>query len=674
MSRSQCVTFVLLAVLCCVEAQNTSFSFPSFLADDGSITQVEDVSFNGSLESYDVNYNAFVTGNQEQRCGRVLYKDRVRMVDKKLARAASFNTSFTFSFLQTNPKFNICGSGMVFTFTGSSDFTATQKSRRGKGMCTFNPDDKDASNRVFAVKFDSSLSPEFSDPSDGSVGIVLSNKGNTNLSNYNLCGGNKTNCRYFCGDKGNFTAWIDYDGAGDTLEVRFRNGSLKTVPKPASPVLRVTNLSLHEVFDEEMYVGFTASTFQEELHRIRSWNFNSSGLPKPADLKPWKIGAILGVSAAVLAVILLAGALCFLVFKYRPLYFGKLEQHAIDLTDAPRAFTYKELAKITKGFNASERLSSGAFGDVYKGTLPSGAMVAVKRIKGNREQGEESFLAEATSLRQIRHRNLLQLRGWCHSQEGLLLVYDYMCNGSLNKWLHPNPRQPNLERLPWNVRRSILAGVASGLAYLHEEWVQCILHRDIKSSNVLLDQGFNPYLGDFGLARLVDHQKLQRTTLLAGTLGYMAPEMQYTGRATKESDVYAFGILVLEVVCERRPLATQAVEPGDYVLLDRVWRAHEAGNISKVADTSLSTSERETLAYPSFEEKMMIAKFLQVGLLCCLPNPSQRPSMRVVSQWLRELGVIELPRLPNIKPYSQYSGGFSSQGTSSSKSSDFSRV
>lgn len=133
----------------------------------------------------------------------------------------------------------------------------------------------------------------------------------------------------------------------------------------------------------------------------------------------------------------------------------------------------------------------------------------MKRIKNSKEQGEESFLAEATSLGQIRHRNLLQLRGWCQAKEGLLLVYDYLSNGSLDKWLHRsstrssnNDSQLNIGGLAWSVRCFILAGVASGLAHLHEEWVQCILHRDIKSSNVMLDANFNAYLGDFGLVGL----------------------------------------------------------------------------------------------------------------------------------------------------------------------------
>lgn len=286
-------------------------------------------------------------------------------------------------------------------------------------------------------------------------------------------------------------------------------------------------------------------------------------------------------------------------------------------------------------------------------------LVAVKRIRQNMEHGHTTFVAEANSLRQIRHRNLLQLRGWCEAKEGLFLVYDFMSNGSLDKWLHPNPHSSNpgqdVPTLAWTVRRSILAGVASGLEYLHEGWVQCVLHRDIKSSNVLLDADFNPYLGDFGLARLVDHRKMQKTTMLAGTLGYMAPEMHYTGRATKESDVYAFGVVVLEVVCGRRPFMNPEAgpdEPGhNFLLLDRVWREHEAGNMGKMVDSRLvDHNNMDQLESHAFS--MTLATFLHLGLLCCLPNPSDRPSMRQVDQWFHssEVGLMELPSLPAKKP------------------------
>lgn len=337
-------------------------------------------------------------------------------------------------------------------------------------MCTFDYADKSAANRVFAVKFDSSLDelPEYPDPSDSTVGVVISSRGTTRVSQYNLCGSNATSCNFFCRDRGsNFTAWIDYDSGAQSVEVRLRNGSLS---KPADPLIRVFNVSLDEsVLEYEyMYAGFSSSAAGQswelsDVHRIGAWNFSSSGMGYPATHTP--VGRVVGGVFAAFFGAVLFGVLMFVALKRRERRLvEKLEQSALGLTEySPRAFTYKELSRITKHFNDSELLSAGAHGDVYRGTLPSGAMVAVKLIKHDEEgEGEESFLAEATSLRQIRHRNLLQLRGWCHSKEGLLLVYDYMCNGSLDKRLYLNPESHNVEGLSWNVRRLILAGVASG--------------------------------------------------------------------------------------------------------------------------------------------------------------------------------------------------------------------
>jgi serine/threonine protein kinase len=176
-------------------------------------------------------------------------------------------------------------------------------------------------------------------------------------------------------------------------------------------------------------------------------------------------------------------------------------------------------------------------------------------------------------------------------QGDLMLVYDFMPNGSLDQWIFPSVKDQENQSyeptvLSWNLRHHILAGVASAVAYLHEEWQQCVLHRDIKSSNVLLDADFNAHLADFGLARLIDHKKVDKTSLMAGTLGYMAPEMPYTGKATKESDVFSFGVLMLEVVCGRRPLDGRST-PENLVLVDSVWRAHESGDLLSVADPQL---------------------------------------------------------------------------------------
>ncbi|KAJ7943772.1 putative Kinase [Quillaja saponaria] len=159
------------------------------------------------------------------------------------------------------------------------------------------------------------------------------------------------------------------------------------------------------------------------------------------------------------------------------------------------------------------------------------------------------YTTEVKTISRLRHRNLVQLIGWCHDGGEFHLVYEYMPNGSLDYHLFRN-KNP----LAWTVRHKISLGLASALLYLHEEWEQCVVHRDIKSSNIMLDSNFNVKLGDFGLARLMDHELGPKTTGLAGTLGYLAPEYVTTCRASKESDIYSFGIVALEIATGKKSI------------------------------------------------------------------------------------------------------------------------
>jgi serine/threonine protein kinase len=391
-----------------------------------------------------------------------------------------------------------------------------------------------------------------------------------------------------------------------------------------------------------------------------------------------KVSIVAGVFAAgAVAVLVVAGLLT--VRRRRRSASSKKQHKRSDFSDLLlRMFTFKELSKATKNFGRSERLGSGGFGAVYKGTLPCGELVAVKRIRMESKHGQESFRAEVNSLSHIRHRNLVQLRGWCHEEEQLFLVFDYMPNGSLDERLHRSSRGRDMKVFSLRMRHSILSDVAAALSYLHEECAQCVLHRDVKSSNVLLDGEWNAYLGDFGLARLVDHQKMGKTTMMGGTFGYMAPEMSHTGKATKESDVYSFGVLMLEVVCGVPALDMTALEDGGLaVLVDKVWKIHEAGHILLAADSRLFPFPDSRLGSSSdvpevddvsrdpiqgqgaaMEDRQMITNLLHLGLLCCDPNPTDRPSMRVVSQLLLQASenVMEMsmPWLPRCKPQAHY--------------------
>lgn len=637
------LSVILCATLPCrflqVASQATTFTFSEFSSADLFIL-VEDVEHNQNDSAFYINPQG--ASAAEQSCGKLLYKEKVRVADLSAGTAVSFNTTFSFSITsQDLPSSNSYyiqdywrPGGLAFTFV-TEDISSGDPSC----MCLINEKDNvQLTSRLFAVEFDTFWNNEFNDPSDSHIGVNIHSMNSTKIKNF-CPGRTPRNCSYLRSGK-DFTAWIDYYNSTGTLEVRFAEGSLATnVTKPAAWVIQMTSLDLSTVFKEYMYVGFSGSTASNsfsEVHKITSWSFASSGMseapaplpgsstpspspsssellpPNPAVPAPLRQAgplpheahgskvAIISSICGVVVVFSLLGAVCILCVRERKRRASKKNQGRpttipINHLFGPRLFAYKELKKATKNFSESQLLGTGGFGAVYKGILqPSGDVVAVKRIQHESKQGEEGFLAEASSISQIRHRNLVQLQGCCHERGHLLLVYDYMPNGSLDQWIfksHQNDEGHDLNTvLPWNLRLKVIAGVAAALAYLHDEWQQCVLHRDIKSSNVLLDADFNARLADFGLARLIDHEKEEKTTMMAGTLGYMAPEMPQTGKATKETDVYSFGVLVLEVVCGRRPLNRSATNSADLILVDCVWRAHEAGDLLSVADPRLLKS------------------------------------------------------------------------------------
>ncbi|CAI0407475.1 unnamed protein product [Linum tenue] len=274
---------------------------------------------------------------------------------------------------------------------------------------------------------------------------------------------------------------------------------------------------------------------------------------------------------------------------------------------------YQEIAAATKGFSEENVIGIGGNGKVYKGILPAGGIeIAVKRISPEND-GTREVLAEIATLGRLKHRNLVGLRGWCKREKGsFLLVYDYMENG--------NEREKKF--LTWEDRIRILNDVASGILYLHEGWESKVLHRDIKASNVLLDRDMSGRLGDFGLARLHEHGQVARTTRVVGTVGYLAPEVVSTGRASSGIDVFGLGILILEVVSGRRP-----VEEGKPILVESMLEAMKEGKLADCVDPR-ARDRGEAV------EDQEVERVVRLGLVCAHPDPSARPTMRQVVKLL----------------------------------------
>ncbi|XP_038989100.1 L-type lectin-domain containing receptor kinase IX.1-like [Phoenix dactylifera] len=305
---------------------------------------------------------------------------------------------------------------------------------------------------------------------------------------------------------------------------------------------------------------------------------------------------------------------------------------AFERESGPRKFPYSVLEGATKNFMEERKLGGGGFGEVYRGVLHDSQLeVAIKRISRGSKQGTKEYISEVTIISRLRHRNLVQLIGYCHERGDLLLVYEYMPNKSLDYHLYKKTRL-----LLWPERYKIALGLASALLYLHEEWEQCVIHRDVKPSNLMLDSGFNAKLADFGLARLVDHDSNRETTVLAGTRGYIAPEYAITGKASKETDVFSFGVVILEIASGRKP---SEVEKDDQVnLVEWVWELYGNGRCLAAADRRLEME---------FDEQQMVY-LMVVGLWCAHPDRDQRPTMRQAINVLKF--DTPLPALPPNMP------------------------
>ncbi|XBH67476.1 hypothetical protein VPH35_095854 [Triticum aestivum] len=317
---------------------------------------------------------------------------------------------------------------------------------------------------------------------------------------------------------------------------------------------------------------------------------------------------------------------------------GELVDDELDQgVEGPRRFSYNELASATDNFSDDRALGRGGFGSVYQGFMSNiNYEVAVKRVYETSRQGWKEFVSEVQIISRLRHRNLVQLIGWCHGGDELLLVYELMHNGSLDTHLYRSDCV-----LAWPVRYEIVLGVGSALLYLHQDTKQRVVHRDIKPSNIMLDASFTAKLGDFGLARLINDGRRSHTTGIAGTMGYIDPESLLAGRASVESDVYSFGIVLLEVASGQRPALVQ--EDGDVVhLVQWVWDLYGKGSILDAAD------ERFRGEFDGRE----IEHVMVVGLWCAHPDRGMRPSIRQAMNVLRF--ETPLPSLPARMPVATY--------------------
>ncbi|KAM0853823.1 hypothetical protein ACQ4PT_050822 [Festuca glaucescens] len=286
-----------------------------------------------------------------------------------------------------------------------------------------------------------------------------------------------------------------------------------------------------------------------------------------------------------------------------------------------RVFSYSELRKGTHDFSEANKIGEGGFGSVFRGRLRDGTVVAVKVLSAISKQGIKEFFTELTAISDIVHENLITLVGCCAEGSHRILVYNYLENNSLAHTLLG--KGYSSIRFNWRVRVKIAVGIAHGLAFLHEEIRPPIIHRDIKASNILLDKDLTPKISDFGLARLLPPNATHVSTRVAGTIGYLAPEYAVRGQVTKKSDIYSFGVLLLEIVSGRCN-HNNRLPYEDQFLLERTWRCYEQGQLEKIIDADLEDDL----------DAQEACRFLKVGLLCTQDAMKLRPNMTNIVRML----------------------------------------
>ncbi|XP_058191313.1 L-type lectin-domain containing receptor kinase IX.1-like [Rhododendron vialii] len=619
------------------QTNSLTFNLPNFNDPD------QKVNITTFGEAYISTQGLQVTSNErntnlQQQVGKATYIDRLHLWDNSTGNLTSFTTHFVFT-IDSNGSSTFADGLAFFLAPDGSNFTAGGAMGLPLDPVTIIP-----TNPFVAVEFDT-----FQNDGVDPVGISPITHAGINV---NTLKSNVT-AVWYC----NIThgieneAWIRYDSSSHNLSVVFTGSTNTTRVEDTIHFI----VDLRDYLPEWVTIGFSASTGSEfekntvtswDFSSVTSWDFSSSlGINETNNtvtVKPRSnkislgavVGSVVGSGVFVGGFVLVGFAL------WRRSRAKEEDEFEIEMSlenefeagAGPKKFSYSQLSRATNKFEEEQKLGEGGFGGVYRGFLRElNFYIAVKRISKGSKQGIKEYAAEVKIISRLRHKNLVQLIGWCHEKKELLLVYEFMENGSLDFHLFKGK-----SLLTWATRYKIAQGLASALLYLHEEWEQCVVHRDIKSSNVMLDSNFNAKLGDFGLARFVDHEKEPQTTALAGTMGYLAPECVVTGKASKESDVYSFGVVALEIACGRKPFVMNGPEC-QKGMVEWVWDLYGTGRLLEAVDPILG---------PDFDEREM-ERLMIVGLWCAHPDHNFRPKIR------QAIHVLNFEALPPILPQKQ---------------------
>ncbi|XP_037469228.1 L-type lectin-domain containing receptor kinase IX.1-like [Triticum dicoccoides] len=591
--------------------------------------------------------------NIQSSVGRAWYDHKVPLWSNATGEMASFTTTFSFRITPDKDSLPLTGDGMAFFLGSFPSVLPPGSAGGGLGLLPTNTNGT-GEGRIVAVEFDTFYNSQYRDINGNHVGIDINSVNSTASTSTARTGKNLTSHHVM-------EATVKYQNDSKMLAVDLLiDDALYQVS---------TTVDLRRYLPEEVAVGFSAATGEvAELHQILSWSFSSTleskkEAPPPAE-PPLPVQTssrsihkkLVPILASVLVPLLFLLVCATAVLGWRRHKKRRAnedsEEECDDRADlergvaagGPRRYMYHELVTATSNFAEEEKLGRGGFGSVYRGHLtltPSAAVggdqgrraVAVKVLSAESSaQGRKEFKAEVRIISRLKHRNLVQLLGWCDSRKGLLLVYELVAESSLDRHLYSKDGT----YLTWPQRYNIILGLGSALRYLHGEWEQCIVHGDIKPSNIMLDLSLSTKLGDFGLARLIDHSagSMQTTKAVLGTVGYIDPEFVNTRRPSTKSDVYSFGIVLLEITSGRRPV--METPERSFTLLSWVWGLYGRNATLDAADERLRGDEADA---------RWMERVLVVGLWCAHPDQGERPSIAQAMHVLQS-DEVRLPALP----------------------------
>ncbi|CAF2238466.1 unnamed protein product [Brassica napus] len=399
-------------------------------------------------------------------------------------------------------------------------------------------------------------------------------------------------------------------------------------------------------------------------------NFTAAS-PLPVDDQPSKInngedskrlstGIVVAITVATVVGVLILLVLGYVLCRRRNSYQRTQFENDSDIsTTNSSQYDFKTIEVATNNFSSSNKLGEGGFGEVYKGTLSTGTEVAVKRLSKMSGQGTREFRNEAVLVSKLQHRNLVRLLGFCLEGEEKILIYEFVPNKSLDYFLFDPEKQGQLD---WSQRYKIIGGIARGILYLHQDSQLTIIHRDLKTSNILLDADMNPKISDFGLSTIFGIDQTQgNTNRIAGTYAYMSPEYALQGQFSMKSDVYSFGVLVLEIISGKKNSNVYQMDETSTAgnLVNNAWRLWRNGSPLELLDPSIGRNNQSN----------EVTRCIHIALLCVQDNPEDRPMLSTIILMLTSNTIsLPVPQLPSFFPrsrpeFEQVSMSESSQST-----------